>query len=195
MLMKIVVCECCMYNIVIKDLQCCLYLHETGAVVIDELHMVGDSHRGYLLELMLTKLAYVTQRFGWQIPLLYLIWEQSSPDITVSASGPYTHCSIHSVDCVGFTKTNIMVYFLLTLWQCIGNIVFSDKGIQISKGSTCICDRITRQLKMAKMGTNRSLPRLNFKIRKPTHNGYLYHVWFWYPHIEILMGAMGLCCA
>ncbi|BFZ09845.1 hypothetical protein BsWGS_12884 [Bradybaena similaris] len=37
-------------------------LGELGAVVIDELHMVGDSHRGYLLELMLTKLAYVTQR-------------------------------------------------------------------------------------------------------------------------------------
>ncbi|CAG5132586.1 unnamed protein product [Candidula unifasciata] len=37
-------------------------LGELGAVVIDELHMVGDSHRGYLLELMLTKLAYITQR-------------------------------------------------------------------------------------------------------------------------------------
>ena len=30
-------------------------------MVIDELHMVGDSGRGYLLELMLTKLTYVTQ--------------------------------------------------------------------------------------------------------------------------------------
>ncbi|CAM8919656.1 unnamed protein product [Rhodiola kirilowii] len=33
-------------------------LSEVGIIVIDELHMVGDQHRGYLLELILTKLRY-----------------------------------------------------------------------------------------------------------------------------------------
>lgn len=33
-----------------------------GMIVVDELHMVGDSGRGYLLELLLTKIRYVAQK-------------------------------------------------------------------------------------------------------------------------------------
>ncbi|XP_006825052.1 uncharacterized protein LOC100373645 [Saccoglossus kowalevskii] len=37
-------------------------LNQLGAIVVDELHMVGDSHRGYLLELLLTKIRYVSSK-------------------------------------------------------------------------------------------------------------------------------------
>ena len=31
-----------------------------GVVVVDEMHLIGDPHRGYLLELFLTKIHFVT---------------------------------------------------------------------------------------------------------------------------------------
>jgi DNA polymerase theta len=37
---------------------------EVSCVVIDEMHMVGDSSRGYLIELLLTKVKYMSQHFS-----------------------------------------------------------------------------------------------------------------------------------
>ena len=37
-------------------------VNQVGMVVVDELHMVGDPHRGYLLELLLTKLLHVYKK-------------------------------------------------------------------------------------------------------------------------------------
>nr|XP_033798472.1 DNA polymerase theta isoform X2 [Geotrypetes seraphini] len=38
-----------------------------GILVVDELHMLGDSHRGYLLELLLTKVRFVTQKVSTKL--------------------------------------------------------------------------------------------------------------------------------
>ncbi len=37
-------------------------ISDLGVVVVDELHMIGDQHRGYLLELLLTKLIYTERK-------------------------------------------------------------------------------------------------------------------------------------
>lgn len=37
-------------------------LENIGCIVVDELHLLGDPHRGYLLELLLTKIKYMCQK-------------------------------------------------------------------------------------------------------------------------------------
>ena len=37
-------------------------LHTIGAIVVDEMHLIGDTSRGYLLELLLTKILFMQQR-------------------------------------------------------------------------------------------------------------------------------------
>lgn len=37
-------------------------LSDIGAILVDEIHLLGDPHRGYLLELLLTKLIYIAKK-------------------------------------------------------------------------------------------------------------------------------------
>ncbi|XP_021301541.1 helicase and polymerase-containing protein TEBICHI isoform X4 [Sorghum bicolor] len=68
-------------------------LSELGVIVIDELHMVGDQHRGYLLELMLTKLRYAAGEGTSQ---------SSSGEISGSSSGKMAS---HGLQIIGMSAT------------------------------------------------------------------------------------------
>ncbi len=61
-------------------------VHELGAVIVDELHMIGDSHRGYLLELLLTKVLYI-ERVGKSFSLKIQVVGMSAtlPNVDVLA--------------------------------------------------------------------------------------------------------------
>ena len=41
-------------------------LETIGIVVLDEMHMIGDGQRGYILELLLTKIRYVQEKVAEQ---------------------------------------------------------------------------------------------------------------------------------
>jgi ATP-dependent helicase YprA (DUF1998 family) len=60
-LLDIAVCTIEKANSLINKMVSEKKLHQLGVIVVDELHMVGDSGRGYLIELLLSKVRFLNQ--------------------------------------------------------------------------------------------------------------------------------------
>ena len=45
-------------------------LMDLGIIVIDEIHLISDNSRGYILELLLTKVLYMCKKFGYQVQII-----------------------------------------------------------------------------------------------------------------------------
>lgn len=56
-------------NIILKLIQD-KTLDKLGAIIVDELHLVGDHSRGHLLELLLTKVMFVSHKFKYKIQVV-----------------------------------------------------------------------------------------------------------------------------
>lgn len=45
-------------------------LNEIGTIVVDEVHLISDPGRGYILELLLAKVLYMSRKYGLQIQII-----------------------------------------------------------------------------------------------------------------------------
>lgn len=67
---NIAICTIEKANSIINRLLETSALAEIGVIVVDEVHLIADSGRGYILELLLAKVMYMSEKYGIQIQII-----------------------------------------------------------------------------------------------------------------------------
>ncbi|XP_075216814.1 DNA polymerase theta [Lycorma delicatula] len=87
-------------------------LEEVGCVIVDELHLLGDPHRGYLLELLLAKIKYVSCKEGG-IRVQVIGMSATLPNLNLLAGwlGAALYCShFRPVPLTEYLKVDSVIY-------------------------------------------------------------------------------------
>lgn len=86
-------------------------LSEIGTIVIDEVHLISDSSRGYILELLLTKILYMCEKFHHKIQLITMSATLPNVDLLQKwLKAEYYHTDFRPVELREMIKIGEKIY-------------------------------------------------------------------------------------
>lgn len=132
-------------------------------VVVDELHMVGDSGRGYLLELLLTKICYIAQKQNTagfvSVSVSTFVLQQFSSRTFVDAFTSDCRSLSEGIQIIGMSAT-LPNLSLLASWLCAELYQTDYRPVPLQEHLKVGCNIYDKDLSVVRQFT----PALNVKV-------------------------------